>query len=101
MNRTKKLTFVILSLMMVFSVSAYQMGGPLPVEHDWTINGYGIQAFAGKTYLLIGLHCFPIPAPFHIVLIGVGVISTVCVVSFALAFSSRRTRSWDDGGLVV
>ena len=57
----------------------------LPIEHDWTLKGYGIQGVAGKTYLVANLHSFCIPTPFDAAIAGGTILAgALTLIAFAL-----------------
>jgi hypothetical protein len=67
-SKTKKALWAAAScLMAATSASAFSLGAPLVPDHDWTLFGYGLQAYKSTTVVLLGSHYLDVPVPIYIV----------------------------------
>jgi hypothetical protein len=60
------------------------------MNHDWTVNGCGVQGVAGKTDVVFGPHYFTVPVPFHLVIAGgVVLVSLFCFLGSQIMAKER------------
>jgi len=74
---------VLISVFSALSASAFSSLGPLPVYHDWTVHGYGIQDVGGNTCLMAGYnHCLFLRVPFSVTIGGTGLLIGAVLFGF-------------------